>query len=34
MMNSKYTWAIIGIIAGLMFAEYRAKQGKTGIFIK
>jgi hypothetical protein len=33
-MNSKYTWAILGIIAGLMLAEYRAKKGKTAIFIK
>jgi hypothetical protein len=34
MMNSKYTWAILGIVAGLMLAEYRAKKGKTAIFIK
>jgi len=34
MMNSKYTWAIIGLLVGVMIAEYRAKNGKTAIFIK
>jgi len=34
MMSNKYTWLVIGLLAGLMFAEYRAKQGKTAIFIK
>jgi hypothetical protein len=34
-MSNKYnTWLVIGLLAGLMFAEYRAKQGKTAIFIK
>lgn len=34
MLSNKYTWLVIGLLAGLMFAEYRAKQGKTAIFIK
>jgi hypothetical protein len=34
MMSNKYTWLVIGLLAGLMVAEYRAKKGKTAIFIK
>jgi hypothetical protein len=34
MMNNKYTWLVIGLLAGLMVSEYRTKKGKTAIFIK
>lgn len=34
MMSNKYTWLVIGLLAGLMVAEYRTKKGKTAIFIK
>lgn len=34
MMNNKYTWLVIGLLAGLMVAEFRAKKGKAPIFIK
>lgn len=34
MMNNKYTWLVIGLLVGVMIAEYRAKKGKTALFIK